>query len=146
MQSFAITCLVTVIWVIAGYSLLSLPAVGTFGSLDRLFLDGMVFQKEAGKVTGEPSGVVHPGVGVHDFQMTFAIITPALICGAFADRMKFSAMLWFMGLWSLLVYSPIAHMVWDGDRRLLGRQWACSTSPAARWCTSTPVSRPWCAR
>src|SRR3981081_3720911 len=46
------------------------------------------------------------------FQMTFAIITPALICGAFADRMKFSAMLWFMGLWSLLVYAPIAHWVW----------------------------------
>jgi Amt family ammonium transporter len=48
------------------------------------------------------------------FQMTFAIITPALICGAFADRMKFSAMMWFMGLWSLLVYSPIAHWVWGG--------------------------------
>jgi len=47
------------------------------------------------------------------FQMTFAIITPALICGAFADRMKFSAMLWFMGLWSLLIYSPIAHMMWE---------------------------------
>ena len=48
------------------------------------------------------------------FQMTFAIITPALICGAIADRMKFSAMMWFMGLWSLLVYAPIAHWVWGG--------------------------------
>ena len=48
------------------------------------------------------------------FQMTFAIITPALIAGAFADRMKFSAMLWFMGLWSIIVYSPIAHWVWGG--------------------------------
>ena len=52
------------------------------------------------------------------FQMTFAIITPALIAGAFADRMKFSALLWFMGLWLVLVYAPIAHMVWGGG--LLG--------------------------
>jgi len=54
------------------------------------------------------------------FQMTFAIITPALICGAFADRMKFSAMMWFMGLWSLFVYSPIAHWVWGPDGFLAG--------------------------
>ena len=71
------------------------------------------------------------------FQMTFAIITPALICGAFADRMKFSAMMWFMGLWSLLVYSPIAHWVWG--RAASSAASACSTSPAAPWCISTPV-------
>jgi len=54
------------------------------------------------------------------FQMTFAIITPALIVGAFAERMKFSAMLWFMGLWLTFVYAPIAHMVWGGAGSLLG--------------------------
>jgi ammonium transporter, Amt family len=76
------------------------------------------------------------------FQMTFAIITPALIVGAFAERMKFSAMLWFMALWFTIVYLPIAHMVWGGDGGSCGT-WACWTSPAARWCTSTPASRAW---
>ena len=114
MQSFAITCLVTVIWVIAGYSLAFTPGNPYFGSLDRLFLDGMVFQKEAGKVMVSHLASSIPESVYMSFQMTFAIITPALICGAFADRMKFSAMLWFMGLWSLLIYSPIAHMMWEG--------------------------------
>ena len=80
------------------------------------------------------------------FQLTFAIITPALIAGSFAERMKFSAMLWFIGLWAIFVYSPIAHWVWGPDgifnganrRRLVSR---CSTSPAARWCTSIRAPR-----
>ena len=72
------------------------------------------------------------------FQMTFAIITPALIAGAFADRMKFSALCIFMTLWSLLIYAPIAHWVWAPTGWIVAR--ACSTSPAARWCTSTPAS------
>jgi Amt family ammonium transporter len=114
MQSFAITCLVTVIWVIAGYSIAFLPGNPFFGSLDRLFLNGMVFQKEAGKIMVSHLAPTIPESVYMCFQMTFAIITPALICGAFADRMKFSAMLWFMGLWSLLIYSPIAHMMWEG--------------------------------
>ena len=67
------------------------------------------------------------------FQMTFAIITPALIAGALADRMKFSAFLLFMGAWLLLVYCPIAHWVWGGG--WLGDAWARSTSPAAPSCT-----------
>ncbi len=113
MQSFAITCLVTVLWVIAGYSVAFVPGGQFFGSLDRLFLNGMVFQKEAGKVMVSHLATTIPESVYMTFQMTFAIITPALICGAFADRMKFSAMLWFMGLWSLLVYSPIAHMMWE---------------------------------
>src|SRR6185312_955010 len=112
MQSFAITCLVTVLWVIAGYSIAFMPGNAVFGSLDRLFLNGMLFQKEAGKVMVSHLGLTIPESVYMAFQMTFAIITPALICGAFADRMKFSAMLWFMGLWSLLVYAPIAHWVW----------------------------------
>jgi Amt family ammonium transporter len=113
MQSFAITCLVTVLWVIAGYSLAFLPGGSVFGSLDRLFLNGMLFQKEAGKVSVSHLATTIPESVYMTFQMTFAIITPALICGAFADRMKFSAMLWFMGLWSILIYSPIAHMMWE---------------------------------
>ena len=114
MQSFAITCLVTVLWVIAGYSIAFIPGGAFFGSLDRLFLNGMLFQKEAGKLTVSHLATTIPESVYMTFQMTFAIITPALICGAFADRMKFSAMLWFMGLWSILIYSPIAHMMWEG--------------------------------
>ena len=114
MQSFAITCLVTVLWVVIGYSASRSCRAAIFvGSLNRLFLKGMVFQKEAGKVTVSHLGSTVPESVYMTFQMTFAIITPALICGAFADRMKFSAMLWFMGLWSVLIYSPIAHMMWE---------------------------------
>jgi Amt family ammonium transporter len=113
MQSFAITCLVTVLWVIIGYTLAFMPGGDFVGNLNRLFLKGMVFQKEAGKVTVSHLGLTVPESVYMTFQMTFAIITPALICGAFADRMKFSAMLWFMGLWSVLIYSPIAHMMWE---------------------------------
>jgi Amt family ammonium transporter len=77
-----------------------------FGSLGHLFLNGMNMDSMTASI---PESVFMT------FQMTFAIITPALICGAFVDRMKFSTMLVFMTLWSLLVYSPIAHMVWSGD-------------------------------
>ena len=114
MQSFAITCLVTVLWVIVGYGIAFIPGgpfIGNF--MERFFLNGMLFQNEAGKVTVSHLGTTIPESVYMCFQMTFAIITPALICGAFADRMKFSAMLWFMGLWSVLVYSPIAHMMWE---------------------------------
>ncbi len=113
MQSFAITCLVTVIWVIAGYSLAFTPGSEFIGGMSRFFLSGMTYMKEANKVTVSHLATTIPESVFIMFQMTFAIITPALITGAFADRMKFSAMLWFMGLWSLLVYSPIAHMMWE---------------------------------
>jgi Amt family ammonium transporter len=113
MQSFAITCLVTVLWVIVGYSVAFTKGGPIIGSFDRFFLNGMVFMKEAGKLTVSHLGLTIPESVYMTFQMTFAIITPALIAGAFADRMKFSAMLWFMGLWSVLVYSPIAHMMWE---------------------------------
>src|SRR6202040_2216062 len=95
MQSFAITCLVTVLWVIAGYSIAFMPGGSFMGSLDRLFLNGMLFQKDAGKISVSHLGLTIPESVYMTFQMTFAIITPALIAGAFADRMKFSAMLWF---------------------------------------------------
>jgi len=112
MQSFAITCLVTILWMVAGYSLAFMPGSPWLGSLDRFLLHGMDY------VTGKQVSVSHIATNVPEsvymmFQMTFAIITPALICGAFADRMKFSAMLWFMGIWSIVVYSPIAHWVWE---------------------------------
>ncbi len=113
MQSFAITCLVTVLWVIVGYSIAFTPGGVFLGSMSRFFLNGMVFMKDAGKLTVSHLGPTIPESVYMTFQMTFAIITPALIAGAFADRMKFSAMLWFMGLWSVLIYSPIAHMMWE---------------------------------
>ena len=114
MQSFAITCLVTVLWVIVGYGIAFIPGGPFIGSfMDRFFLNGMLFQNEAGKITVSHLAPTIPESVYMCFQMTFAIITPALICGAFADRMKFSAMLWFMGLWSVLIYSPIAHMMWE---------------------------------
>jgi ammonium transporter, Amt family len=112
MQSFAITCLVTILWMVAGYSLAFMPGNAYLGNLSRFLLNGMNF------VNGQKVSVSHIAQNVPEsvymmFQMTFAIITPALICGAFADRMKFSAMLWFMGIWSIVVYSPIAHWVWE---------------------------------
>ncbi|HEU5016571.1 MAG TPA: ammonium transporter, partial [Pseudolabrys sp.] len=103
MQSFAITCLVTVLWMVVGYSWAFTQGSGFLGGGARFLLMGMGVNSLNGTI---PESVFMT------FQMTFAIITPALICGAFADRMKFSAMMWFMGLWSLFVYSPIAHMVW----------------------------------
>jgi Amt family ammonium transporter len=108
MQSFAITCLVTVLWMIVGYSLAFTDGNAIIGGLSRFFLSGM------GSDAISPLAKTIPESVYMCFQMTFAIITPALICGAFAERMKFSAMLWFMGLWSVLVYSPIAHWVWGG--------------------------------
>jgi Amt family ammonium transporter len=108
MQSFSAVCLVTLLWMIAGYSLAFSDGGGAnayVGGLSKVFLAGI------GKDT--LSGTIPESLFMI-FQMTFAIITPALICGAFADRMKFSALLWFLGGWSLLVYSPIAHWVWGG--------------------------------
>ncbi len=106
MQSFAITALVTVLWMIAGYSLAFTSGSGFIGGLSRLFLTGM------GLDSANALAPTIPETTYMTFQMTFAIITPALIVGSFADRMKFSALLWFMGLWLLAVYAPIAHMVW----------------------------------
>ena len=108
MQCFAITCLASIVWFAFGYSIAfgdggSMNAY--IGNLDNLFL---------GKVTeGSMSGDIPESVFAM-FQMTFAIITPALIVGAFAERMRFSAMLLFSGLWLILVYAPITHWVWGG--------------------------------
>jgi len=110
MQCFAITGLMTVLWIFWGYSL----AFENGGSMNA-FIGGL------GKVLLYRVGVdsILPGQTIPEtvfmtFQMTFAIITPALIVGAFAERMKFSALLWFMGIWLTLVYAPVCHWVWGG--------------------------------
>ncbi|HXR55493.1 MAG TPA: ammonium transporter [Casimicrobiaceae bacterium] len=113
MQSFAITCVASVLWVVVGYTLAFTPGNGVFGGFQRFFLNGMVFENEAGKMSVSHLALTIPESVYMMFQMTFAIITPALVTGAFADRMKFSALLWFMGLWSVLIYAPIAHMMWE---------------------------------
>ncbi len=115
MQCFAITSLVTVLWMMYGYSMAfdvtgmekGVTNLNSFvGGLSKAFLSG---------VTVESLTLTVPETVFMTFQMTFAIITPALIVGAFAERMKFSAMLWFMAIWVTIVYVPIAHMVWSGD-------------------------------
>jgi Amt family ammonium transporter len=106
MQCFAITCVVTVLWAIVGYSIAFGGDGALWGGLGKAFLKGVPADALSGTI---------PETVFMTFQMTFAIITPALIVGAFAERMKFSAMLWFMSLWLVLVYAPIAHWVWGGD-------------------------------
>jgi Amt family ammonium transporter len=112
-QSFAITAVISVVWMIAGYSL-SFSANGNeglnkvIGGLGNAFLSGVTMES-----TNSLAATIPESVFVM-FQMTFAIITPALIAGAYAERMKFSAVLVFTVLWSLLVYAPTAHAVWGG--------------------------------
>ena len=132
MQCFAITALMTVLWVAFGYSLAFTGAGAYWGSLEQAFLRGLAVDSLSGTI---PESVFMT------FQMTFAIITPALIVGAFAERMKFSAVLWFMGSvvggWSM---PPCA----TGFGAAAG--WATRASwisPAAPWCISTPVWRAW---
>jgi Amt family ammonium transporter len=106
MQCFAITCMVTILWVVYLYSL-------AFGDDISGFVGGLGKAFMAGVSTDSLTGTI-PETVFSMFQLTFAIITPALIVGAFAERMKFSAMLWFMALWVTLVYAPVAHWVWGG--------------------------------
>lgn len=112
MQSFAITCLVTVLWFMFGYSLAFSDGGGMnayLGGFSKFFHHGIT------TATLWLPGVANiPEFVFSMFQLTFAIITPALIAGAFAERMKFSALLIFMGLWLVVVYAPIAHWVWGG--------------------------------
>ncbi|AGA88247.1 ammonium transporter [Stutzerimonas stutzeri] len=119
MQCFAVTGLMSILWMVYGYSLAfdttgmeaGVTNFNSFvGGLDRAFLSGLTPDSLVG---------AFPESVFITFQMTFAIITPALIVGAFAERMKFSAMLVFMGIWFTLVYAPIAHMVWGGDGGLM---------------------------
>ena len=102
-QSTAICCALSVLWVVVGYSLAFTPGNPWIGNFDHLFLKGFDIHSMNGSI---------PTLLFMIFQMTFAVLTGALITGAFAGRMKFSAMLTFMVLWSLLVYAPICHWVW----------------------------------
>jgi Amt family ammonium transporter len=113
MQSFATCCLVTVLWFVIGYSLAFIsnpnPDMQVYiGGLENFLLRAMKLDSVNSLAPTIPESVYMT------FQMTFAIITPALITGAFADRMKFSAVILFLSAWSLLVYAPIAHWVWGG--------------------------------
>lgn len=122
MQCFAITGLITILWVVYGCSL-AFDTAGMekgvlnfnsfVGGLDKAFLSGLTADGLTSATALFPESVFIT------FQMTFAIITPALIVGAFAERMKFSAMLIFMAVWFTVVYAPIAHMVWSGDGALM---------------------------
>ena len=103
MQCFAITSLMTVLWVLYAYSIAFGGEGPYWGGLDKMFLKGVGVDTLSGSI---------PETVFMTFQMTFAIITPALIVGAFAERMKFSAMLVFMTLWMTVVYAPICHWVW----------------------------------
>ncbi len=113
MQSFAVTCVVTILWWLIGYSWAFTPGSAYLGGATRALLNGMTIMKDANKITVSHLALTIPETVYAMFQLTFAIITPALIAGAFADRMKFSAMLIFMSVWSLVVYCPIAHWVWE---------------------------------
>ena len=120
MQCFALTGLITILWIICGYSL-AFNTVGMeagkvtlnsfVGGLGTMFLRGVGVDSLSGTI---------PETVFVTFQLTFAIITPALIAGAFAERMKFSAMLIFSVLWSVIVYAPLCHMAWAGDGSLFG--------------------------
>jgi ammonium transporter, Amt family len=105
MQSFAACCLVTILWVIAGYTFAFSGQGAWLGDTKQLFLSALTKDAVTGTI---------PETLFMVFQMSFAIITPAVICGAFADRMKFSALLWFLSAWLMVVYVPVAHWVWGG--------------------------------
>jgi Amt family ammonium transporter len=119
MQSFSLCALMTVVWMAAGYSLAFGNGNAWIGDASRLLLNGLgenwdkAFTLGAG--TSNPLPTAIPESVFVLFQMAFAIITPAVVTGAFADRMKFSALLVFMTLWSLLVYAPVAHWVWGAN-------------------------------
>jgi len=114
MQTFAIVCVVTILWWLIGYSWAFTPGSKFLGGSTRALFNGMTFMHDpTNKLSVSHLALTIPETVYAMFQLTFAAITPALIAGAFADRMKFSAMLVFMAAWSLLVYAPIAHMVWE---------------------------------
>src|SRR5262249_1201268 len=106
---------VTILWLLCTHRLAFREGTPFIGGLDRAFLQGIVSDIAKGIGNPNPLAPTIPETVYLCFQLTFAIITPALIAGAFAERMKFSAMLWFIGLWAIFVYSPVAHWVWGPD-------------------------------
>jgi Amt family ammonium transporter len=119
MQCFTLTALVTLLWLVFGYSL-AFDATGMeAGKLGLHSFVGGLGKAMLWGVTGKTLAGSIPEVLFFSFQMTFAIITPALVIGAFAERMRFSAALWFSLIWLVVVYIPVCHMVWGGDGALL---------------------------
>lgn len=114
MYSFSVTALISILWVVIGYSLAFTEGNAFIGGFDRLFLQGMGVDPINQQATIAPNAPTIPETVFMFFQMTFAIISVAIISGAFAERMKFSAMMWFSGLWFLFVYVPTCHWVWGG--------------------------------
>ncbi len=106
MQSFAICCSLTIVWYVVGYSLAFAEGNFFIGGFSKVFLKGLDINTMQGSI---------PELLFMMFQMTFALLTPALMCGAFAERMKFSALFLFMVLWSIFCYAPICHWVWAED-------------------------------
>jgi Amt family ammonium transporter len=120
MQCFALTAIMTLVWVIIGYSLaFNTDGMEAGSSNLHAFVGGLGTMFLSGVTADSLSGTIPETVFI-TFQMTFAIITPALIVGAFAERMKFSAMILFSILWSIVVYAPICHMAWSGDGSFFG--------------------------
>ncbi|MFT9025546.1 ammonium transporter [Acetobacter indonesiensis] len=121
MQSFALCCIMSIVWMVAGYSLAFTTGSPWIGGFSRIFLNGLGAHIHNGADIAFTLGADSPNATTMTipesifmmFQMTFAIITPALISGAYAERMKFSAMCVFSVIWSLVVYAPIAHWVWS---------------------------------
>jgi Amt family ammonium transporter len=163
MQVMVTFSLIVVLWFIYGYSLAFTEGNAFFGGFDRLFMKG-IWDNAAGTFANGATfskGVVIPEIVFAAFQATFAGITCTLIVGAFAERIKFSAVLLFMVIWFTFSYAPMAHMVWfwmgpdaytgkevvDAMNGKAGQiwQWARSTSLAVPWCTSTPLSLAWSA-
>ena len=105
MQCFTIACVASIVWFVAGYSIAFADGGPFFGGLSKAFMAGVLENNLAGDI---PENVFAM------FQMTFAIITPALVVGGFAERIKFSAVIWFTVLWLLFVYAPVCHWVWGG--------------------------------
>ncbi|HAK53309.1 MAG TPA: ammonia channel protein [Gammaproteobacteria bacterium] len=120
-QCFAITCLVSILWLVVGYSLAFSEGSPFVGGLSNMFMGNILEDTMSGDI---PESVFSM------FQLTFAIITPALIVGGFAERMRFSSMLLFSGLWSLVVYSPVTHWVWGGGW-LSDLEWLVNVEGAA---------------
>jgi Amt family ammonium transporter len=109
----AIAAMVSLLWYAVGYSLAFTPGSTWLGNGERMWFSGLDYLKDSGKVAVSHIAPNIPESVYSMFQLTFAIITAALVVGAFVERMKFSAMLWFIGMWTLVVYAPIAHWVWE---------------------------------
>jgi len=161
MQVFSIFALITVLWAVYGYSIAFTQGNAFFGGFDRVLLKG-IFDPVTGAVANAATfskGVYIPEFIFAAFQATFAAITVALIVGAFAERMKFSAVLLFSALWFTFSYLPMAHMVWfwPGPDAFTSADAAAAAVAASgwlfqkgaldfaggTWCTSTRVSRVW---